>query len=311
MQWLLICSLLAQTTAATSDSATSAERAAIAAEKAAVAAQKAAEAAQKSAEAVAALTARPAAPAAAPAAPPPPDVVWSGTVGLGLIALTGNSQTITFSTNAAIERKSKDWIWGFKASAAYGQNNAPGQTSSTVTALNGTFQARGDRRFTDTTSLYLLAGVDTDHLQSIQDRPFGEIGVALIWFDEKQGDLSKTSLRTDLGFRYGREYRFFYYPVGACDGPCNLGEVDIVAPRLGVAYRYAISKDVIFTEDVSAIGNVVNQARLLFTSTTKLASRLTEKVSLGVSFVVNDDTAPVAGKVSTDTALSVGLEVGL
>jgi hypothetical protein len=327
MQWLLICSLLAQTTSATSDAATSAERAAVAAEKAAVAAQKAAEAAQKSAEAVAAVVA--AKPAAAPAAaaavvaPPPPDVVWSGTVGLGLIALTGNSQTITFSTNAAIERKSKEWIWGFKASAAYGQSEtqtvipATATTASTttstnnVTALNGTFQARGDRRFSDTTSLYLLAGVDTDHLQAIEARPYGELGVALIWFDQKVGDWSKTSLRTDLGFRYGREYRFFYYPVGACDGPCNLGEVDIVAPRLGVAYRYAISKDVIFTEDISAIGNVVNQARLLFTSTTKLASRLTEKVSLGVSFVVNDDTAPVAGKVSTDTALSVGLEVGL
>jgi hypothetical protein len=319
MQWLLIGSLLlAQTTAGSSDAATSAERAAAAAEKAAVAAQKAAEAAQKSAEAVAALTAaKPAAaPAAAPpvvptAAPVPPDVIWSGTAGLSLIALTGNSQTITFATNAAIERKSKEWIWGFKAAAAYGQNEAPGATSSTVTALNGTFQARGDRRFTDTTSVYLLVGVDTDHLASVEARPFGELGVALIWFDEKQGDLAKTSLRTDLGFRYGREYRFDYYPAVPGFSQNPIPEVDIVAPRLGVAYRYAISKDVIFTEDVSAIGNVVNQARLLFTSTTKLASRLTEKVSLGVSFVVNDDTVPAPGKGPTDTALSVGLEVGL
>ena len=316
MQWLLICSfLLAQTTAAAPDAATSAERAAVAAEKAAVAAQKAAEAAQKSAEAIAAgVAAKPvaaAAPAVVPtAAPAPPDVIWSGTVGLGLIALTGNSQTITFSTNAAIERKSKEWIWGFKASAAYGQNEASDGKSTTVTALNGTFQARGDRRFTDTTSLYLLVGVDTDHLQSVEDRPFGELGVALIWFDQKEGDLSKTSLRTDLGFRYGREYRFNYYPAPATPR-AELPEVDIIAPRLGIAYRYAISKDVIFTEDVSAIGNVANQARLLFTSTTKLASRLTAKVSLGVSFVVNDDTVPVTGKVPTDTALSVGLEVGL
>jgi hypothetical protein len=30
-----------------------------------------------------------------------------------------------------------------------------------------------------------------------------------------------------------------------------------------------------------------------------------------VSFVVNDDTVPPPGKVPTDTALSVGLEVGL
>ena len=319
MQWLLISALLAQTTSATPDPATSAARAAVAAEKAAEAAQKAAEAAQKSVEALSAATAaKPApAPAATPsvvptAAPVPPDVIWSGTVGLGLIALTGNSQTITFSTNAAAERKSKNWILGLKASAAYGQNEAPGQASSQVTALNGTLPARGDRRFSDTTSLYLLAGVDTDHLQSIESRPFGEVGVALIWFDEKQGDLAKTSLRTDLGFRYGREYRFQYYPTvqGPSQNPA-LAEVDIVAPRLGVAYRYAVNKDVIFTEEVSAIGNVVNTARLLFTSTTKLASRLTEKVALGVSFVVNDDTVPAPGKVPADTALAVGLEIGL
>jgi hypothetical protein len=318
MPWLLLCSLLAQANAVAPDAALSAARAAAAAEKAAEAAQKAAEAAQKSAEATSAAAASKPAPgsaAAAPvvptAAPVPPDVIWSGTVGLGLIALTGNSQTITFSTNAAFERKSKEWIWGIKAAAAYGQNQAPGTSSSQVTALSAGLQARGDRRFSDTTSLYLLAGVDTDHLASIESRPFGEVGVALIWFDEKQGDLAKTSLRTDLGFRYGREYRFQYYPthVGPSGNPA-LAEVDIVAPRLGVAYRYAVSKDIIFTEDVSAIGNVVDQTRLLFTSTSKLASRLTEKVSLGVSFVVNDDTAPAPGKVATDTALSVGLEVG-
>jgi len=273
MQWLLIGSLLAQATAATPDAAT------------------------------------PVVPAAAPV---PPDVIWSGTLGLGLIALTGNSQTVTFSTNAAFERKSKEWILGIKASAAYGQNQAPGDASSQVTALGGTLQARGDRRFSDTTSLYLLAGIDTDHLQSIESRPFGEVGVALIWFDEKQGDLAKTSLRTDLGFRYGREYRFQYYPVhvGPSGDPA-LAEVDIVAPRLGVAYRYAVNKDIIFTEEVSAIANVVDTARLLFSSTSKLASRLTQKVALGVSFVVNDDTVPAPGKVSTDTALSVGLEIGL
>jgi hypothetical protein len=62
---------------------------------------------------------------------------------------------------------------------------------------------------------------------------------------------------------------------------------------------------------VSALGNVVGQARLLFTSTSKLSSRLTEKVSLGVSFVVNDDTVPPKDKVPTDTALTIGLEVGI
>lgn len=247
----------------------------------------------------------------APAANPAP-VTWSGTVTLGLIALTGNSQTLTFSTNAGFERKSPEWIWGIKANAAYGQNTIAGQTEGQVTALAAGILARGDRRFTEQLSVYLLAGIDTDHVKSIEARPFGEVGISLIWFDTKEGDLQKSLFRTDLGFRYGREYRFQYYPVhvGPNQDPA-FKEVDLVAPRVGAFFRYAINKDVIFTEEASALGNLVGEARLLFTSTTKLSSRLTEKVSLGVGFVLNDDTVPPKGKVPVDTALTIGLEIGI
>ena len=300
------------------------ERAARAAEAAAAAAQKAAEAAQRAVEAVersqkpaateaaraaesAAGKAAEAAQKAAEAAPPNP-VTWSGTVTLGLIALTGNSQTLTFSTNGAFERKSPDWIWGIKTAAAYGQNTAAAGGASSVTALAAGVQARGDRRFTDTVALYVSAGIETDHLKSIESRPFGEAGVSILWFDEKVGDLQKSTFRTDLGFRYGHEYRFLYYGKGA---PARQDGVDVVAPRLGAYYRYAINKDVIFTEDASVLENLVGTARALLTSTSKLSSRLTDKVALGVGFAVNYDSAPPEGKVNTDTALTVGLEIGL
>ncbi len=309
-----ILALLFSTLLAQADAADSMRRAAEAAERAAVAAQKAAEAAEKAAEAATKASAAPAAApaAAALAAPAAPAPAWAGTVNLSLISLTGNSSTLTFSTNAALERKSTDWIWGVKAFGAYGQSTASGSSVATVTALNAGFQARGDRRFGDQLSLYLLAGIDTDHLKSIESRPFGELGVSLIWFDTKEGDLAKSSFKTDLGFRYGREYRFQYYPVqvSANQDPA-LAEVDVVAPRLGAAFRYAISKDIIFTEDVSALGNIVGTARLLFSSTSKISARLTEKVALGVGLVVQDDTVPAPGKVPTDTALTIGLDIGI
>ena len=323
---VMLALLLAQTAAAT-PAATPEQRVVVAAEQAAAAAQKAAEAAQRALEAIersqhapaaAATDAAKAAEAAAGkaadaaqkavAAAAPNPVIWSGTVALGLIALTGNSQTITFSTNGAFERKSRDWIWGIKTFAAYGNNTAAGAGISTVTALAAGLQIRGDRRFSDVLSVYLLGGVDTDHLKSIESRPFGESGVSIIWFDEKIGDLEKSIFRTDLGFRYGHEYRFFYYGAGA---PARQDGVDIVAPRVGAFYRYAISKDVIFSEDASALENLVGTTRALVTSTTKLSSRLTEKVALGVGFAVNYDSAPPPLKVSTDTALTVSLEIGL
>ncbi len=303
--------------------AAAAQKAAEAAAQAALAAQRAAESAQRSAEAIekmsppraaaaavaaSAVEARPADAIAPPKPADPAAPVWTGTVGLGLIALTGNSQTITFSTNAALQRKSEYWIWGIAAAAAYGQNTAAGAASATVTALAASLQARGDRRFTDALSLYLLGGVDTDHLKSIEDRPYGEVGVSILWFDEKIEKLEKSSFKTDLGFRYGHEYRFLYYGAGA---PAAQAGVNIVAPRVGASYRYAVNKDIIFTEDASALGNLVDQTRLIATSVSKLSSRLTEKVALGVSFAVQYDSAPPPLKVNTDTALTVGLEIGL
>lgn len=249
-----------------------------------------------------------AAPPVTAVAPPANPITWSGTVALGLIALTGNSQTLTFSTTAAFERKSPDWILGIKTSAAYGNNTAPGAGASTVTALSAGIQARGDRRFSDALSIYLLGGIDADHLKSIESRPFGEGGVSYIWFDEKEGDLQKSTFKTDLGFRFGHEYRFLYYGAGA---PARQDGVDIVAPRVGAFYRHAFSKEVIFSEDASALENLAGTARSLLTSTTRLSSRLTERVALGVGFAVNYDSAPPPTKVSTDTALTVGLEIGL
>jgi len=241
-----------------------------------------------------------------PAAPAP--VTWTGTAALGLIALTGNAQTVTFSTNGAFERKGPEWIWGVKASAAYGEGTPAGGGESQVTALAGSLQARGDRRFSETLSLYLLLGVDADHLKSIEARPVAELGLSQIWFLRKEGDLEKTSFKTDLGLRVGREYRFQYYPSQK-----DLPDVDVLAPRLGLAYRYAFTKDVIFTEEASALVNLIGDTsgRTILTSTSKLSSHITTTVAFGVGFVVTHDTQPPPPKVETDTALTVGLEVGI
>lgn len=244
--------------------------------------------------------------ATATASPAPASVVWTGAVGLGLIALTGNSRALTLAATGNLQRKSPDWIYALRAGGAYGQTTPPGSGSSQINALNALFEARGDRRLTEQLSLYLLAGVDTDHLKSIEERPYGELGVSYLWFDEKEGDLQRSSFKTDLGFRYGREIRQQYYPTVA-----RLDAVDIIAPRVGAAFRYALSREVIFTDEAGLLLNLANTTRALFSNTAKLTSRLTERVGLGVAFVINDDTVPPPGKVSIDTALTVGLEVGL
>jgi putative salt-induced outer membrane protein YdiY len=247
-------------------------------------------------------------PPESPQKPPPAPVTWGGTVALGLIALTGNSKTLTFSTNSEFERRSPGWIWGIKTFAAYGRTAAGGAASAAVTALNAGIQVRGDRRFGEALAVYLLSGVEADHLKSIESRPYGEGGLSVTWFEQKVGDLEKSTFRTDAGFRYGHEYRFLYYGPGS---PARQDGADIVAPRLSAFFRYALNKNVIFTEDASALENFVGGARALIASTSRISAHLTEKVALGVGFVVAYDSAPPPAKLSTDTATTVALEVGL
>ena len=301
--------------------ADAANKAATAAQKAAEAAASAAESAAKAADAILKVAQQPAAattvvvtPAGTTVAGPPPtaaipavpDVTWTSVIDLGLISLTGNTQSIAFSLGGNIQRKGPDWIWGIKGSALYGEARDSTTGESTVNAEAAAVEARGDRRVSTIFSGYLLAGIMTDHIKSIEERPYGELGASLTWFDVKEGDLSKTSLRTDLGFRYGREYRYQYFPT-----PLPMDEVDIVAPHLGLAYRYALNKEIFFTNDLDLVANVEGSSRLLLTNNTKLAARLTASLNLTVSFLINYDSLPPPSKLSTDTALTVGVEVAL
>ena len=290
--------------------ANAAEKAAEAAEKAAEAAATAAQAAQKAAQ-NSTMNAPPPTPnnpaSASTAIPaPPPPVIWTSVINLGLISLTGNSQTLAFTFGGNVQRKSEDWIWAAKGNAIYGQSRDNTTGIESVNAEAASLQIRGDKRVSPVFSGYLLAGVDTDHIKSIEERPYGEIGASLVWFDIKDGDLERSILRTDLGFRYGREYRFQYYPYAV-----NLGEVDIVAPHLGLGYRSAINKEMIFTNDLDLTENVEGDARLLLINTAKLAARLTSSLNLTVSFIVNYDSLPPPPKLTTDTALTIGVEIAM
>ncbi len=295
---LLLAQALAQEPS-TDAAVQAAQQAAQAAERAAQAAERAANAAEKIAGA--------AAPARVEAAKEEAkEVTWTSVIGLGLISLTGNSRSVTGSLTASVDRVGQEWTWGAKASAAYGQSYAPGTNEAQVVALNGLAQLRGARRFTPRYSGYLLAEIFTDHVKSVEARPAGEAGAGIIWLADKQGEFLKTLLRTDLGFRYGEEYRFQYYPT-----PENIPDVTLAAPKVGIAFRYALDENVIFTEDAEVLLNVVGVPRVLVNSTTKVATKLSKSLALNVAFQVNSDSEPAPGKVPTDTALTVGVELGL
>jgi putative salt-induced outer membrane protein YdiY len=305
---LLLAALLAaepDATARAAAAAEAAERAAQSAERAAVAAAAAAEAAARAAEktsqGLALVQTRftppePSKPAVVAAAAPSP---WTATVGLGFLALTGNARTVTFNSTAAAERKTAEWIATVKLAGTYGQNTAAGKEE--VVAQSAGALARLDRRFGPTYSAYLLGGADADHVKSVELRSTGEAGAAVIWADP--GEATGAFLRTDLGFRVAHEQRHQYQPVSA-----GLADVTLYAPHAGAAFRYRLSKEVLFSQEADVLSGV-SDGRVLATSLTRVVTRLSSSLGLGTGFTVSHDSKPAAGKVPTDTSLAVTLEV--
>ena len=302
---LILVGLLSQS-ASTPDVAQSALRAAEAAERAAEAAQRAAEAAQRAAAASSGV------PLATVTAIPPGAATpsgWTGTAGLALIWLTGNSSTLTFNANAAAKRQWAEWALGFKAFGVYGLSRAADPAApQQVTALGAGGQLRGDRKLSDFVASYLTGGLSTDHVKSVELSSFGEAGAGLTWIDVKGPDYQKVLLRTDFAARFQHDNRYQYYPTHKA-----IPSVNLLGPRAGVAFRYALNKEVIFIQEAEVIPSVLRDpsGRVLADSTTKLASRLSQSLTLGLAFQVNYDSAPAVGKVPTDTALTVGVEFAL
>ncbi len=114
-----------------------------------------------------------------------------------------------------------------------------------------------------------------------------------------------TTLRTDLGFRISEERRYQYFPEPAHDVP----DVTLYAPRAGLVFTYAISKDVLFAEEADVLTNVSGESRVLANSISKISVRLSRSLAFGVSFTVSHGRAPAPGKVPTDTQLAMTLDV--
>ena len=206
--------------------------------------------------------------------------------------------------NALMYGSSADWIVGTKLYGTYGQNRAAATGETETSAEAAGLLLRLDRRFAERYSAYVLAAADTDHVKSVELRSAGELGASVVWVDAKGEAGWTTSLRTDFGFRISEERRYQYFPVGL-----EVPDVTMYAPRAGLAFKYAVSKDVVFAEDAEVLPNVVGDSRVLVNSVSKISTRLSRTLAFGIAYAVAHDSAPAPGKVSTDTTLSLTLDV--
>jgi len=287
--------------------------AAQAAQQAAQAAQKAAEAAWQAVELLTAqqkATLQVAQQKEAEEETPPPPSPWTTSANLSLIFLAGNSSSITLSGNVAVSYKTTNWTFGSRVYGAYGRARLVDADEFSNIAMQGGFQLRADRRFNSMLSAYALGGIDFDHIKSIEARPFIELGTGVVWIDNKVGNAQKVLLSSDFGLRYAYESRFRYYLTEEDDPdePRNLEDVQVVAPRAAVSFRYMLTEGVTFGEDFEVLLNVIEVKRFWVNSTTKILVRLTNVFSVSTTLAFKYDSEPAEGTKKLDTTLSLGLD---
>lgn len=243
------------------------------------------------------------APAGPPAPAPNPDG-WKGTIGIGLVAIAGNAESLNVNATASMDKKWGEWGFGTRFNGAYGQARSD-TTATQVSAYRAALTLRGDRNVSSFASIFLLAGADTDHVKSIEARGFGELGTGIKFYERKEDDLEKLYLRADVGFRYGYETRYQYYGTGA---PAPLPSLVTLGPRVAATARTAPSKRFRLSEEAEFIPMVLGPSRYLINSTTKVNARITDGLSFVAALLVAFDSLPAPGKKDTDLTLTMGLE---
>lgn len=247
-------------------------------------------------------------PAALPAAPPAPPRPWTSNVTAGLTWVTGNVTSFAFVGNASTTRKVDRTILAAKAFAGYGEKlQDPAVGPNEVLLYNVGVTAQFDYRFTPLVSAFVGAGVDADHVKSVELRGYGDVGLGVLWLDSKEGpadkQYQKALLKTDLNVRVQPEARFQYYPV-----PMQVDDSLLVGPRLAAAFVYAVNATIHFHEDLEVLPNVLGEPRVLVNSLSKASVGLNTLLAFNASFALKFDSLPAAGKKPVDTILSLGLE---
>ncbi len=244
------------------------------------------------------------------AAKPPAGDHWDLFANAGLTWSSGNVSSVSFVGAAGGIRKAKKTIITFKLFGGYGQaTNAPvapaTEGDTQVLLYNAGVTGQFDYRFNDMISAFVGAGVDTDHVKSVELRGYGDLGVGVLWLNVKAEKYQKVLLKTDLNLRVQPEERFQYYPTEQA-----LPSAFLLGPRVAVNFRYAMSEGTFFAEDLEVIPNVIGDSagRVLFNSNSKLAVSVAANVSVSASLSFKYDSQPAEGKKDLDTLVTFGLD---
>lgn len=219
---------------------------------------------------------------------------WKGRGEIGGFRSTGNSSNSGLSAGLNLKREGVDWTHQLRASADY-------QRSAGVTSREKYFAAYEPRyQIGEDLFTYGLAQFESDRFQGFDGRYALSAGVGY-------QALKRPGL--NLAVKAGPALRHTDFTSGENDTR--------LAGLLGLDFDWTVADGVKLTQDTNLVAETGGAATVIFDSrnttlalATGLEARITGKLSTRLSYTVDYQSEPPAGKVGTDTLSRVTFVYG-
>jgi len=219
-----------------------------------------------------------------PAVPAPP--AWTGAAQISFLGTRGNTETSVVGLGAEAKYKGTS-PWSIGAKAALNRGSSGGEEN--LRNLLGVLRA--GRALNERTDLFVEAAYAEDTYAGIDSRVGGEVGLL-----RKLSVTEPHLLSVEAGLGGAHEVRL----------PGKTAK-DFVTARAGLTYKYVISKNADFQEQVAFTENLNDTKDWRLAHTAALTASLTARFSLKLSHSLLRLNTPPTGKKKTDTVIAAAL----
>lgn len=219
---------------------------------------------------------------------------WGGTGQIGGFQSSGNSDNVGVTLSLALNRTGVDWQHRLKAAADYQRSNGRTSREQYFASYEPRFQVNGDL------FSYALAQYENDRFQGFSSRYSLSGGLGYQIFDDD-------ALR--LTVKAGPSWRSVEYLDGSDES--SFGGL------AGMDFDWQIAKSLKVTQDANLVADSGGAATVIVDSistsvlaTTGLEAKISDGLTTRLSYMVDYNSNPPPGAVSTDTTTRFTLVYG-
>lgn len=209
---------------------------------------------------------------------------WTGTGELGAFRSSGNSSNTGVTIGAKLTKEGEKWRYNFRAIADFQRTNGVTTREQYLAAIEPNYKIN-DRLYA-----FGLGQYERDRFQGFSARytASGGLGYQVIDSD-----------KTKLSVKAGPAFRQTDFIAG--------GSQSSLAGLAGLDFAYQIAPTLKITETATAY---LESANTTLSSETALEAKLSNALSARISYLIDYESSPPVGAVSTDTLTRITLVYG-